>query len=200
LRKRFHKEPNPLKSVATLKSKNSRLSPEPAVIWLTGLSGAGKTTIAGCLNELFNESGINPVLLDGDEIRKKLNVRNYDEESRKKHNLYVGYLASILEREGKVVIVSLISPYSEIRDEVRNMCRNFIEVYVSTELEVCIQRDTKGQYAKAMSGEIRDFTGISAPYFPPAHPEIIVDNGSMAFRECTEIIFRFYIQRFAVVS
>jgi len=182
-----------------LKNKNSRFSPEPAVIWLTGLSGAGKTTIAGCLHGLFSEYGINPVLLDGDEIRKKLNVRNYDEESRKKHNLYVGYLASILEREGKVVIVSLISPYLEIRDEVRRMCRNFIEVYVSTELEICIQRDTRGQYAKAMRGEIRDFTGISAPYFPPVHPEIIVDNGSMAFMECTEIIFRFYIQRFAGV-
>lgn len=181
--------------------KNCKVSqPKPAVIWLTGLSCAGKTTIAGCLNELFRKSEINPVLLDGDEIRKKLNVRNYDEESRKKHNLYVGFLASILEKEGKVVIVSLISPYSEIRDEVRNMCISFIEVYVSTRLEVCIQRDVKGQYAKAIKGEIRDFTGISAPYFPPENPEVIVDNGTASFRECSEAIFRFYIQRYAGVS
>jgi len=177
-----------------MEQNRQKSSPEPAVIWLTGLSGAGKTTIAGCLNELFRESGINPVLLDGDEIRKKLNVRDYDEESRKKHNLYIGYLASILEKEGKVVIVSLISPYSEIRDEVRKMCINFIEVYVSTKLEICIQRDTKGQYAKAVKGEIRDFTGVSAPYFPPACPEITVDNGSLTYRKCTEIIFRFYLR------
>ena len=93
------------------------------------------------------------------------------------------------------VIVSLISPYAEIRDEVRGMCRNFIEVYVSTNLEICIQRDTKGHYQKALSGEIKDFTGISAPYFPPEFPEIIIDNGTKTYEECSDVIFDHYLRQ-----
>jgi len=166
--------------------------PNPAVIWLTGLSGAGKTTIANCLQKRFNDESVFPVLLDGDEIRNTLRVKMFDEDSRKKHNLYVGYLASILEKQGHIVIVSLISPYADIRNEVRGMCKNFIEVYVSTNIEICIQRDTKGHYKKAISGEIKDFTGISAPYFPPSNPEVIIDNGVKAFEECTDIVFDFY--------
>ncbi|MDP2891447.1 MAG: adenylyl-sulfate kinase [Bacteroidota bacterium] len=164
----------------------------PAVIWLTGLSGAGKTTIANCLIERFKELSVAPVLLDGDEIRKTLRVNNFDEDSRKKHNLYVGYFASLLEKQGNVVIVALISPYKEIRNEVRAMCTNFIEVYVSTKIEICIERDAKGHYKKALSGEIKDFTGISAPYFPPDNPEITIDNGSLTFSECTDVIFDYY--------
>lgn len=179
---------NPHKNTVDLKAS-------PAVIWLTGLSGAGKTTIANCLIERFKELSVAPVLLDGDEIRKTLRVNNFDEESRKKHNLYVGYFASLLEKQGNVVIVALISPYKEIRNEVRAMCTNFIEVYVSTNIEICIERDAKGHYKKALSGEIKDFTGISAPYFPPDKPEITIDNGSMTFSECTDVIFDFYKKR-----
>jgi len=168
------------------------LKASPAVIWLTGLSGAGKTTIANCLIERFKELSVEPVLLDGDEIRKTLRVNNFDEDSRKKHNLYVGYFASLLEKQDNVVIVALISPYKEIRNEVRAMCTNFIEVYVSTKIEICIERDVKGHYLKALSGDIKDFTGISAPYFPPDNPEITIDNGSLTFSECTDVIFDYY--------
>jgi adenylylsulfate kinase len=139
---------NPPKNTVDLKAS-------PAVIWLTGLSGAGKTTIANCLIERFKELSVAPVLLDGDEIRKILRVNNFDEDSRKKHNLYVGYLASLLEKQGNVVIVALISPYKEIRNEVRAMCKNFIEVYVSTKIEICIERDAKGNYQKSLSVEIK---------------------------------------------
>jgi len=176
-------------------NKKSCFKSKPAVIWLTGLSSAGKTTIANHLNEKFEKDSVSPVLLDGDDIRKTLRVNNFDEDSRKKHNLYVGYLASILEKQGHVVIVSLISPYAEIRNEVRGMCQNFIEVYVSTNLEICIQRDTKGHYQKALSGEIKDFTGISAPYFPPEFPEIIIDNGTKTYEQCTDIIFDYYLRQ-----
>jgi adenylylsulfate kinase len=166
----------------------------PGVIWLTGLSGAGKTTIADALMKAFKDKHIIPVLLDGDEIRQSLNQNGFDQSSRKKHNLSVGYLASLFEQQGHIVIVALISPYNEIRNEVRNLCTNFIEVFVSSPIDTCIQRDTKGLYKKAIAGEINDFTGISAPYFPPKNPEVLVDTSSLSVSECTNMVLNFYIK------
>jgi adenylyl-sulfate kinase len=147
---------------------------KPAVVWLTGLSGAGKTTIAYALKEKLNLFEVSSVILDGDEIRTAIKLDGYDEESRKKHNRNVGYIASLFEKQGNVVIVALVSPYADVRNEVRNMCSNFIEVYVSTSLEVCKQRDNKGLYKKAIRGEIKNFTGISAPYEAPQNPELVL--------------------------
>ena len=163
---------------------------KPAVIFLTGLSGSGKTTIAKALMEKYKKKGVVPVLLDGDEIRKVIHQTGFDEESRKKHNLNVGYMASLLESQGNVVIVSLISPYSDTRNEIRIMCKNFIEVYVCTDINVCIKRDPKGLYAKAISGEIKDFTGISAPYFAPENPEVILDTKVLSIATCSDKIFK----------
>lgn len=168
----------------------------PAVIWLTGLSGSGKTTIAHELAGMFAHKQVHPVILDGDEIRAKLNLTAFDEESRKRHILYVGYLASVLEKEGRVVIVALISPYAETRDKVRQMCNRFVEVYVSTSLEVCMKRDTRGLYARAIKGEIPDFTGISAPYYPPLKPEVTIDNGKLSSRESAQMIFNLFQTKF----
>lgn len=164
----------------------------PAVIWLTGLSGAGKTTIAHALIQAFKNKSITPVLLDGDEIRHAIKQTGFDEESRKKHNLNVGFIASLFEKQGNVVIVSLISPYDDIRNEIRQMCSNFIEVYVATDLEVCIQRDPKGLYKKAQAGEIKDFTGISAPYYPPQKPELTIDTFKVTVQQAVNNILRFY--------
>lgn len=165
-------------------STEENINPGPAVIFLTGLSGAGKTTIATALQQRLKEKNILPVMMDGDEIRKLIQLTSFDEESRKKHNLSVGYIASLFEAEGKLVIVSLISPYGDVRNAVRKMCRRFIEVYVSTSLEVCIKRDPKGLYKKALNGEISDFTGISAPYFPPEKAEITIDTAVLTVEEC----------------
>jgi len=162
----------------------------PAVIFLTGLSGSGKTTIANALVEKYKKKGVTPVLLDGDEIRKVIHQTGFDEESRKKHNLNVGYMASLLESQGNVVIVSLISPYMDTRKEIRGMCNKFIEVYVCTDLQVCMARDPKGLYAKAIAGEIKDFTGISAPYHAPENPEVILDAGVLSIAQCTQKIFK----------
>jgi adenylylsulfate kinase len=148
----------------------------PAVIWLTGLSAAGKTTIANRLVQVFIDEGIIPVLLDGDEIRKISPGIQFDEISRKQHNLKVGTIAAKLEGEGHIVIVSLIAPYEQTRKQVRQGCRNYIEVYISTSLAVCIRRDPKGLYKKALKGELKDFTGISAPYEIPVQPEIIINT------------------------
>jgi adenylylsulfate kinase len=158
----------------------------PAVIFLTGLSGSGKTTIAKALVEKYKSKAVVPVLLDGDEIRKVIHQTG----SRKKHNLNVGYMASLLESQGKVVIVSLISPYSDIRNEIRGMCKKFVEVYVCTDINVCIERDPKGLYAKAIAGEIKDFTGISAPYFAPDDPEVTVDTKVLTVKESVDKIFK----------
>lgn len=163
---------------------------KPGVIFLTGLSGSGKTTIAKSLVEKYKKRGIVPILLDGDEIRKVIHQTGFDEESRKKHNLNVGYMASLLESQGKVVIVSLISPYIDIRNEIRAMCKKFVEVYVCTDIKVCIERDPKGLYAKAIAGEIKDFTGISAPYYAPENPEVLLDTAVLSIQECTDKIFK----------
>ena len=163
----------------------------PAVIFLTGLSGAGKTTIAKALQKKLKEEGIVPVMLDGDEIRNVIQLTAFDEESRKKHNLNIGYISSLFEKQGNIVIVSLISPYDDIRNEIRKMCANFVEVYVATDLETCINRDPKGLYKKAQAGEIKDFTGISAPYFPPLNPEIIINTSNLTISECSNLILNF---------
>jgi adenylylsulfate kinase len=163
---------------------------KPAVIFLTGLSGSGKTTIAKALVEKYKKKGVVPVLLDGDEIRKVIHQTGFDEASRKKHNLNVGYMASLLESQGNVVIVSLISPYIDTRNEIRAMCKRFVEVYVCTDLQVCMERDPKGLYAKAIAGEIKDFTGISAPYYAPENPEVLLDTGVLSIAQCTEKIFK----------
>jgi len=162
----------------------------PAVIFFTGLSGSGKTTIARALMAKFRKNGIEPVLLDGDEIRQAINQTGFDEYSRKNHNLNVGYMASLLEAKGHFVIVSLISPYEETRDTIRRMCKNFKEVYVSTLLEVCIRRDTKGLYAKALNGEIMEFTGISSPYFPPKNPEVTIDTDQLSIDKSVDNILK----------
>ena len=161
----------------------------PSVIFLTGLSGAGKTTIAKALQQMLNNRGIVPVVLDGDEIRDATQLTKFDEQSRKKHNLSVGHMASLFESQGNMVIVALIAPYADIRNQIRKMCKHFIEVYVSTDIKVCMERDPKGLYAKAIKGEIKDFTGVSAPYFPPANPEVIVDTAVLTVEESTDKIF-----------
>lgn len=165
---------------------------KPAVIWLTGLSGAGKTTVARKLAELCREKGICPVLLDGDEIRKVTGQGGFDEESRKAHNLRVGQLAALFEQQGHLVIVSMIAPYAGTRQAVREMCRCYVEVFTDTPLEVCIRRDPKGLYRKALSNEIPEFTGISAPYEAPDAPELRIDTSVNDAQECAGMIWEYY--------
>jgi adenylylsulfate kinase-like enzyme len=124
-----------------------------------------------------------------------LKLLDFSEAARKAHNLHVGKMASALEKKGKVVIVSLISPYVDVRNEIRDLCTTFIEVYVQTPLELCIRRDPKGLYKKAMAGQIQNFTGITAPYYPPANPEITVYTDCMSVADCSERILRFYLAK-----
>ena len=160
----------------------------PSVIWLTGLSEAGKTSIANKLaNELRTEH-CKPIVLDGELMRTILQVQGYDEATRKEYNRVIARLASYLQITGHTVIVALISPYKKVRDEAREICNNFFEIYVATDLKTCIERDSKGLYAKAMLGEISNVTGISAPYEPPVHPELVLNAGVLSVTECVAAI------------
>ena len=145
-------------------------------LWFTGLSGAGKTTIAEIVeSELRGKFGQVEVL-DGDIVRTNLSKGlGFSKEDRDTNILRIGFVANLLTRNGVGVIVSAISPFKEARDQVRrNVGEDFIEVFVDAPLEVCAERDVKGLYEKAFTGEIEHFTGVSDPYEPPAAPELHV--------------------------
>lgn len=143
------------------------------VIWLTGLSGSGKTTIAKKLETLLSARCLNVELLDGDVIRTNLSKGlGFSKADRDINIRRVGFVAHLLSRNGVFVIVAAISPYRSVRDEIRALVNNFIEVYVNAPLEICEQRDVKGLYQQARAGEIKDFTGIDSPYEAPLNPEI----------------------------
>jgi len=164
------------------------------VIWLTGLSGSGKSTIAENLEHIFREEGLKVERLDGDTVRDIFPNTGFTKEARDEHVKRIGFIASLLERNGVVVIVSLISPYRESREFVRNMCGNFIEVYVSASLEECERRDVKGLYERVRKGEIKNFTGIDDPYEKPEHPEIVIDTESYSIEESAGMILQ-YLKR-----
>lgn len=144
------------------------------IVWFTGLSGAGKTTIASHVFENLVSHGIKSEVLDGDVVRQHISRGlGFSREDRNENIRRIGFIAELLARNGVVVLVSAISPYRAIRDEIRHKSSaSFVEVYVSAPLDVCEQRDPKGLYRKARSGELRQVTGIDDPYEPPIGPEI----------------------------
>jgi len=145
------------------------------VLWMTGLSGAGKTTIALALEKELRVRGIRIERLDGDTVRQSLTKDlGFSKEDRDKNIERVTFVAKLLSRNNVVVLASFISPYHETRDYVRNETTNFIEVFVDAPLDVCIERDVKGMYKKALAGEIPHFTGVSDPYESPETPDIHV--------------------------
>src|SRR5215471_18026854 len=148
------------------------------VVWLTGLSGAGKSTIASLLQAELAERGRHTEVLDGDEVRTNLSKGlGFSKEDRDTNIRRIGYVARLLARSGGIAITAAISPYREIRDEIRAQTPNFVEVFVHCSLDELVRRDVKGLYAKALAGEIKHFTGIDDPYEAPEHAEITVDSG-----------------------
>jgi len=161
-----------------------------SVVWLTGLSGSGKTTIARELQTRLRENGTATMLLDGDEVREIFKQTGFDKKSRDENVKNVGRIAAFLQRRGTVAVVSMISPYKEVREECRRMATDFMEVYVSTPLDVCETRDVKGLYKRARAGEIRSFTGIhdDAPYEQPQNADITINTDGKTVTECVDMI------------
>ena len=153
---------------------------QQGVVWLTGLPGAGKTTLARALGNWLLAVGQKAHVLDGDELRAAYPEVGFDHDSRHRHILRTAGLAADLEEKGAIVVVSLISPYRASRQQARELCRHFIEVYVDASLEECERRDPKGLYRRARAGEIIHFTGVSDVYEPPEAPEIQVPTAGIA--------------------
>ena len=164
---------------------------ESYVIWFTGLSAAGKTTMATSLADKLDILGHKVEHLDGDLVRKMFPGTGFTREERDMHIKRIGYLAAMLEKHDVFVVASFISPYREARAFVRSQCNNFIEVYVSTSLEECERRDPKGLYKKARDGEILNFTGISDPYEPPVNPEIEIDTTGISVEDAVNRILAY---------
>jgi adenylylsulfate kinase len=166
-----------------------------AIIWFTGLSGSGKSTVANAVeHELFRRRCVTYVL-DGDNIRHGLNGDlGFSPEDRAENIRRIGEVARLFADSGAIVLTAFISPYREDRDRVRSIASreaDFIEVYVSCPLDICEERDPKGLYSKARAGEIPEFTGIGAPYEAPASPELIIDTGVNDVAECADQVLAF---------
>lgn len=160
----------------------------PAVIWFTGLSGAGKTTIARVLLERFRKAGLSTELLDGDVVRQVFKDVGFSRVERLRHLASMGFVASELEKNGTFVLASFITPYEEARQMLRSVCKQFIEVYVSTPLAVCESRDPKGLYQRARAGELTQFTGISDVFEKPVSPEITLDTSAQNIEQSVDVL------------
>jgi adenylylsulfate kinase len=167
---------------------HAALELEPAVLWFTGLSGAGKSTIAEEVTRRLIASEASVEYLDGDAIRNLFPQTGFTPSERDAHVRRVGFVASRLEHHGVFVVCALISPYRASRAHVRHMCRRFMEIHVSTPLTECERRDVKGLYERARRGEIPHFTGIDDPYEPPPAPELDIDTSEITVRQAADVV------------
>lgn len=184
-------------SKVSLAERNERNGHIGKVIWLTGLSGAGKSTIAMDLERRLFDDGRQVYVLDGDIVRTGLcQDLGFSPKDRAENIRRIGEVALIMANSGLCVIVAFISPFRVDRDRVRDAMLEgcFTEVYVNAPLEVCEQRDTKGLYARAVRGEIADFTGISSPYEPPLSPEVELHTDRLSVAEAVDRILSFLSQ------
>ena len=157
------------------------------VIWLTGLPCSGKTTIAKELERRFKISNKPVQRLDGDTVRETIcSDLGFSKEDRDENIKRVSYVANMLAENGVAVISAFVSPYKDMRNFARSICPNFVEVYVKCDLETCVIRDVKGMYAKAIAGEIKDFTGVQDPFEEPTNPDVIVNSDVESVEICAD--------------
>jgi len=163
-------------------------------LWLTGLPYSGKNTLANRIRKLIEEMGLRVELLEGKEIRNTLSKGlGYSKEDRDENIRRIGFVCHLLTRNNIAVIVSAISPYRAVRDENRKIIGSYIEVYVKCPVDICMKRDTKGDYRKAVKGEISSYTGISAPYEEPLSPEIIVETDRETEEESSKKVVKYLV-------
>ena len=181
----------------TVEERRERYDYMSCVLWFTGLSAAGKSTLANSLCQRLHLMGVKSYVLDGDNIRHGLNKDlGFSPEDRKENIRRIGEVAKLFVDAGLIAMTAFISPYREDRDNARKLMNEgeFIEVFVRCPLQECERRDPKGIYKKARSGEVGEFTGISAPYEEPENPEIILDTDKMTLEECVEEVLTYLIR------
>jgi adenylylsulfate kinase len=181
----------------TVDERRKSYNYKSCVIWFTGLSAAGKSTLANSLSKELHMLGVKSYVLDGDNIRHGLNKNlGFSPEDRKENIRRIAEVAKLFVDAGLIAMTAFISPYKEDRNDARKLLKEdeFIEVFVKCSLAECEKRDPKGIYKKARAGEIKEFTGISAPYEEPENPEIVLETGEANLEECIETIFNYLIK------
>ena len=176
-------------------SGESRTNSTAAVLWFTGLSGSGKSTIASLVHRELERRGLEVEYIDGDALRAVFPNTGFTRAEREEHLRRTGYMASRLAAHGVTVVASFVSPYRDSREFVRRLCPDFFEIYVATPLEECERRDVKGLYARARRGQIQNFTGIDDPYEPPESPELTLDTRTLSVDECTAKVLALFGDR-----
>lgn len=158
------------------------------VFWFTGLPGSGKTALADRLYDYLSAKGLKVARLDGDILRAAFPETGFTREERIRHVKRAGEIAARSEKEGAIVVASLISPHREARSFVRSICTYFVEIYVKASIETCEKRDPKGLYRKARAGEIKNFTGIDDPYEPPDSPDSVIPTDGLTLEQSFELL------------
>ncbi len=174
-------------TTVTAEDREKLLNQKGCVIWFTGLSGSGKSTLANAVEHVLHQQRHHTYVLDGDNVRHGLNKNlGFSPEDREENIRRIGEVAKLFADAGSIVMTAFISPYRADRDQARALIAEgrFIEVFVDCPLEVCEERDTKGLYKKARAGEIKEFTGISAPYESPLNPEVTVNSAELSIEAC----------------
>ena len=177
-----------------LESRKKLKQHQPLLLWFTGLSGSGKSTIANCVEQELHKNSIHTYTLDGDNIRKGLNSNlSFSPEDRTENIRRIAETAHLMMDAGLVVLAAFVSPYRNNRDHIRNIVGddNMVEIYINTSIEECERRDVKGLYKKARKGEIKNMTGISAPYESPLHPDIQINTEEVTVVDATKQIINF---------
>ena len=177
----------PHKSLVTPGDRRRAFGHGSCVLWLTGLSGSGKSTIAHAVEKQLLDRGVHACVLDGDNVRHGLNSDlGFSDADRSENIRRIGEVARLFAEAGMVAITAFISPFREDRDRVRSLLPGgmFLEIYLKCPLALCEERDPKGLYAKARAGEVADFTGIDSPYEEPLNPELVINTGELTEEEC----------------
>lgn len=181
-------------SSVTKKNREKLLNQKPFVLWFTGLSASGKSTIANMVEQKLFDMQYKTYLLDGDNVRHGLNKDlGFDEKSRVENIRRIGEVAKLFLDSGTIVLTAFISPFKSDRKLVKSLFKEnqFLEVFIDSSLEICEKRDPKGMYQRARNGEIKDFTGVSSPYEAPEKPNIHVKNDDISIEEASEVIIRY---------
>ena len=181
----------------TKECRNTLNKQRSAILWFTGLSGSGKSTVANALEHFLHSQNIRTYILDGDNVRHGLNGDlGFSDEDRKENIRRIGEVSKLFIDAGVMVLTSFISPFRQDRDSVRNIVHNdeFIEIHVKCPLNVCEQRDVKGLYQKARDGEIKHFTGIDSPYEEPDKAEIVIDTSELSIDESVNKIINYLVR------